>query len=190
MKPWSYEIDIPERWFVPDLEARDPAAEGADLVAERLGGRPDLRRWEQALVDTLTTFIEESVRREAVGAALLVDVIDDLPLTATIQVMAAGDRPRRADLGGQAPDDTRPRQLRDVELAGGPALRVAGARESITDGGRPGVIVEYVEHWLDVPDSDQAVLILGETPNLAFAGDIAGAVDQIVSSFRFVPARG
>ena len=28
----------------------------------------------------------------------------------------------------------------------------------------------------------------GETPHLAFAGDIATAIDRIVSTFRFVPA--
>jgi hypothetical protein len=190
----SFSVAIPEAWFVPDLDTADAEGAAAALVDDRLADRADLRRWRQPMVETLTTFIEESNEREATDAALFLDVVDGLPLTASIQVMIASGRPdaagegERGCDGERAPGDVRDRRVRSVTLPGGPATRIACARESVADDGAPGLIVEYVEHWFPVPGRERSVLVLGETPHLAFAGEIAAAFDRIAATFRFSAA--
>ncbi len=186
----SYRLHVPGGWFVVDLDRDDPAAATA-LVDEHLKERADLAPYRDAFVGSLETFIGESREREALDAALFLDIVEGLVLTATIQTMLA-ERDGGGDPGAECarlaatladprPGDTRVPDLRLVDLGAGPAVRVANAREAMgTDG--PGPVVEYVEHWIPVAGRAETLLVLGETPHLAFASDIAAAFDRIVAT--------
>lgn len=190
----SYRLAIPGGWFVVGLEIGDPAAAIRAMVDERLEERADLTPFRNALIDSLEVFAEESRDREALDAALFLDVVEDMVLTATLQTMLV-DRAGGADLRTECtrlattlaaprPGDTRLPDVQTITLAATPAVRVANAREAVGDDG-PGPVVEYVEHWVPVPGRAKTLLVLGETPHLAFASDIATAFDRIAATVAF-----
>ncbi len=192
-----YGLTVPQSWFVVDLDAEDPVAAAPERVEERLAVRPDLGPVRAELIEVVEVFTRESLEREAIGAALFLDLVEGIALMATLQTMVTDRDPTTAVarecsrlarvLSSPRPGDTRVPEVAAAVLGATPAVRVACAREAeAADGTAP--IVEYVEHWVPLPDQPLTLLLAAESPHPAFAGELAAAFDRIAATLVLEPA--
>jgi hypothetical protein len=117
---------------------------------------------------------------------------------ATLVVVAAGRIEPEDDvaeiarlleiLGPGSATDMAPRQVSPVELPAGKAVRLR--RLTRTDGAEPGegeLVVDTVQHWVPVPGGSAILVLVGSTPCLDVADELAATFDAIADTVTFEP---
>jgi hypothetical protein len=187
-------FDVPEAWYRWD--PGDPVFAASKDLDARIEARPALAPARQTLLRLLIEFWDDAAAQQAVAGAALFEPAPGAALVASVVVVeATRDHPADEDaevaalldlLWGDSPFDIRPRTVDIVDLPAGRAVRLT--RLARTAGAEPGdteVVVEMVQHWLPVPGLETIVVLVGSSPSLHAADELALAFDTIAQSVQF-----
>lgn len=192
---WHYGYSIPRRWFRLPLDAGARAAQVAVQFDAQLGDtRMAANRGEWlAMLDGYAT---DAVAAGAVDAAVLLDIVDRMIVTAQLMVQIV-DRVRPGDEDAEllavtgeliAPrsNDLRERRLGWVDLPAGRAVHVravvdAQARVAPTEHDR-GNAVLVDQYWIPVPGHRHVLVIGLSSPHLALEDLLAKTTAAIADS--------
>jgi hypothetical protein len=188
-----FTLTVPATWYALDLDARTRTDSIARLVEERLGPTPtpELRQLRRELTATLRQYARQAANNGAAYAALMYQVVDGIPLSASLLIAytaaprdPAGQPARTpADLGaalapapppdpGAAPGGASPTEIRTLA---GPAARLATEPDGTL----------HVQYALPVPESDLALTMTFATPNLAQAEPLGQLFDAIARTLEW-----
>lgn len=165
-----FTVTVPATWFALDLDPRTRTASIARLVEERLGPAPapQLRR---ELTATLRQYARQAAGTGAAYAALMYQVVDGSPLSASLLIAVAaapgGATPLASALGAASPTE--------LHTLAGPAARAATQLGGTLQ----------VQYALAVPGSELAVTMTFATPNLAQAEPLTLLFDAIARTLEW-----
>jgi hypothetical protein len=182
--PVALRLITPGPWLRLDLDPRTRSGSLARLVGDRLGDpagddtETALARRE--LTATLRAFARDAAAGGAVHAAMLLDVVGGIPVTATVTASYAtlpaggsGDRVAAAL-------DTDAGELERVALRLGPGYRLV-AQGTSTVG--PTLLVQYA---VALPGQDVALLLSFGSPQVANADALLRLFDAIAKDARWI----
>lgn len=194
-------VDLPSPWFHLDLRSEDLATFISGLVDSRLEDEPRLVPFRDSLHALLDGFAREAIEKHAVTAGLYASgregapVIAHLlvyvsPAAAASEVRTLGDvagelrTPREGDLG--------PREVTEVDLPSGHAVRARFLAETLRDERGDAAALECVQYWIPIPQSTDVAIVSFTTPTLHFANDLANVFDELgrTTTFRKREPRG
>jgi hypothetical protein len=173
-RPHPFTLRVPPSWFEFDIWRATRTGDLARLVDGRIAADPRLRPWRAALLKALRAAAEQAERQGAVMCAAMSDPFGaDGMLTAVLTVIRTSGDPElggntveaiaariTAGTGIDGPTDRR--QVTIVDLADGPAVRVAGV-ETVHLDGRP--VPSVVLHTLiPVPGGDGVLNVVLASP--------------------------
>ena len=199
---WSFSLAVPDRWYVRDDDPRGSEASIARQVEDRLALRPDRAVAAPVLLQLLMDSWHDAEHQGAVAAATLWEPSDDgsgAAAATLIAVMAQRAEPDDdaaeitglLELLGAASDfDLAPRSVCTVELRAGRAVRLR--RLTRTEGAEPGeanLVVDTVQHWVPVPGGEAILVLVGSTPCLDVADELAAIFDAIAGTLEFGGAK-
>jgi hypothetical protein len=192
-------LELPEGWFV--IEA-DPSARRTALVADvEAWAReaPDRMAHRKELVEILSGFGAEAEEKSALFAAVFWEPGENGPTAANVMVFE-GERSAPdsveaevaaalVDLAQPDPADHGPRDVSQVQLPIGPAVRVRFLASSPDDRaeGEPALVLDVTQVWVPLQGQPPMVIISGTTPTLIAGDDVASVVDAVAGSVRYTP---
>ena len=195
---WSFSVAVPDRWYVRDEDPWGREASTARAVEDRIAGRPDLAPVEPVLRRLLMDSWQDAELQGALAAATLWEPSDDgSGATAATLVVVAAERTEPEDddaeiaglldlLGANSETDLASRQATVVDLPAGQAIRLRQLTR--TDGAQAGeaeLVVDTVQHWVPVPGRRAILVLVGSTPCLDVAEELAATFDAIAGSLVF-----
>jgi hypothetical protein len=199
--PSGFRLPTPGNWFDLDLDPRTRNQSIAQLVDSRLGGDPTLGRRRDEMVRLLRRVAREAAEHNALFASMLSELVENQPMAAGVNVTVA---PITVDRGATAVNDPRAVQaalgeashdpaadgerpeVRLVQLAAGPAVRVSGMRSTqLPGGGDQSLLTSEVQYFLPVPGSSLMAVITFSTPTVALADRFAELFDAMAAGFEF-----
>jgi len=195
---WNFSLAVPKRWYVRDEDAWGREASTARAVEERLIERPDLVPAAPLLRQLLIGSWRDAELQGAVAAATLWEPSDDgSGATAATLVVVTAERGAPQDegaeiagllqlLGEPSDSDLAPREVSAVRLPAAAAVRLR--RLTRTDGAGPGeaeLAVDTVQHWVPVPRGSAILVLVGSTPCLDVADELAVTFDAMAATLRF-----
>jgi hypothetical protein len=195
---WNFTVAVPDRWYVRDEDPRERETSATRAVDARLSGRPDLAPVAPVLRRLLMDSWQDAELQGALAAATLWEPSDDGSgaTAATLVVLAAHRREPEDDdaeiaglleiLGADSEIDLAPRQVGAVELPVGRAVRLR--RLTRTDCAEPGegeLVVDTVQHWVLVGGGPAILVLVGSTPCLDMADELAATFDAIAETLTF-----
>jgi hypothetical protein len=199
---WNFSLAVPERWYVRDDDPCRREASTAQDVEERIAGRPDLARAVPMLLRIRMESWRDAELSGALAAATLWEPSDDrrgATAATLVVVTAARLQPDDDDgeiagllelLGEGSEADLAPRLVAAVDLPAGRAVRLR--RLTRTDGAEPGqaeLVVDMVQHWVPVPGGRAVLVLVGSTPCLDVADELAATFDAIAETLVFDSSR-
>jgi len=181
--PVSLRLITPGPWLRLDLDPRTRSGSLARLVGDRLGDPAaddaDTARARRELTATLRAFARDAAAAGAVHAAMLLDVVAGIPVTATVTAsyatLPAGSGDRVADaLDGDAGE------LAPVALGLGAGYRLVAQGTSAVG---PALLVQYA---VAVPGQDVALLLSFGSPQMANVDALLRLFDAIAKDARWI----
>lgn len=188
--PAGVVLTTPGQWLRLDLDPETRSASLAKLVGERLGDDPSLLDERRELTAALRGFARDAVRSGAIYAAVMLDLMDDVPVQASL-IASYASTPRTDEASDPVDGLVR-------ALAGGAdsaevdriALRLGDGCRLVTmceapygDGTRtPTLVAQYV---VAVPGGRQALLLSFSSPNTAHREAMLGLFDAIAQGARW-----
>jgi hypothetical protein len=190
MGDWSVTLGTPEGWLQVPLRETDPQGWAGATAADLLGADAADADAATAFADDLERFVHKTrdlrpllaavyVPFPAAGVeAFLVAEVLDRAATPTVAAARAVQEPLHPDL-------LRPREIGEVDLAIGPALRVHDIfRHAPPD--EPPRVLESVSYHVFPPDLPDGVSLVVQWPDLARGEELAGMTDFIASTLEIV----
>lgn len=192
--PAGLVLTTPGPWLRLDLDPQTRSASLAKLVGERLGDDAALLDERRELTAALRAFARDAVRSGAIYAAVMLDLLDDVPVQASLIASYAATPPATTE--GADPLDGLVRALAgdaDSAEVDRIALRLGDGCRLVTmceapygDGTRtPTLVAQYV---VSVPGSRQALLLSFSSPNIAHREAMLGLFDAIAQGARWAPS--
>lgn len=189
---WNVSVVVPKSWCPSDPDPATRAASTAAAVDRRIAADPELAGARRELIDILLGFAETADEKGALVAATLWEPGDYAPTVANVMVLAAATpEPPGIDtlveaLARPAASDAGPRDVQEMQLPAGPAvrLRLLTATEGPPD--EPSVVLDAIQHWIPVPGCPgEAAVVSSSTPCLDVGDALATLSDEIAISVRF-----
>jgi hypothetical protein len=193
-------VAVPDRWYIRDEDPWGREASTVRAVADRIAGRPDLASVGSILRRLLMDSWRDAELQGAVAAATLWETSEDgSGATAATLVVVVAERAQPDDdaaeiaalldvLRTDSETDLAPRQVSAVDLPAGQAVRLR--RLTRTDGAEAGegeLVVDTVQHWVPVPGGSAILVLVGSTPCLDVADELAATFDAIADTVTFEP---
>jgi len=195
---WNFSLAVPDRWYVRDEASWATEATTARAVQERLVRRPDLAPVGPVLCQLLMDSCRDAGLHGAVAAATLWEPSGHgSGATAATLVVVAAERAQPEDDAAEvarllqvlregSDSDLAPREVSAVQLPAGDAVRLR--RLTCTDGAGPGeaeLVIDTVQHWVPVPGGSAILVLVGSTPCLDVADELAETFDAIAETLAF-----
>lgn len=194
--PVGFSIEVPDHWFVLDL---DPGTWDEWLDAfldQRLAGRPRAERERGPARRAMRELLERLHAEQVFVAAILVAEVQHHPVSASATLAW-----RQVDLGGddlsleglrevyvRAPaspgEDLRQRRVDIVELPAGGAVKVATREAAAPLPGQPPVPATVTQYLVPVLDTGWLAVITTSTGNLELAAGVEQVADLMASSLE------
>jgi hypothetical protein len=197
---WNFTLAVPDSWYVRDEGPVGEPTSTAGAVEAWIAERPDMAPALPIVRQLLMDSWRDAELQGAVASATLWEPSDDgSGAKAATLVVVAAERTEPEDataeiaglldvLGADSATDLVPREVSVVELPAGQAVRLR--RLTCTDGAGPGeaeLVVDTVQHWVPVPGRSIVVVLVGSTPCLDVADELAATFDVIADTLTFQP---
>ena len=192
---WGFDIGLPDGILPLDTEL-DPEADRSLAVARldarlaRLGATPGPTAHNRLVTRTLST-LAAARRQGAIGAALLLDPVDDAPPREAFLMMFCVEGPDEVDadaldalaesVGRWGRSDIGRRDTAVVHVNGRPAVRYTGFTLLDPDA-TTSPIVAVRQYWVPVPGTGTCFVLSCWTPQVDAIDAAAGVFDAVAET--------
>ena len=191
--PFDFDIRIPDGWCAhsPDPDPAVQQRTTEEAVDQIIRDEPALAEARNGIIDRMVGFAREANGKGAMAAASLWTLVEDTETAANMMVFAArrdAGEPVEATIARLVqnlsdPDeaDTNERDVHEVELPAGPAVRLRVMAQTPEE---PGIVIELVQYWLPVRDASHTLIVSCTTPCLVYGDELTAVFDSIAASLE------